>query len=984
MMRVIAWLVVLLVLSAPMPVAADGQADEAELQFQLGAEAYTAGDYRGALQHFLASNRLVPNRNVVFNIARVYEQLGRFPESYRYYVDALVGETDDLIIAEINQALKRLEPEVAIVDVVTTPPAATIYVDEKDLGSVGSSPRPIALPAGEYSIIVELVGYEPFVAGPLRLQLGKREKVEANLELIVGTIVITGDDGTEVRIDTAAGDPVCTIPCTLDAPPGSRTLFLTRSGRADTQRQVLVEANKSVDLEVRLEALTGSLLVQADEREALVEVDGRPSGFTPAIIPDVPIGKRKVRVSLSGYRPVELEVEVMQGEQTLVGDVRLVPLREVAAASRDTEAIEDAPASITIISRQELEAFAYPTIFEALRGVRGFSMTFDSIYGNANIRGLGLPNDYNNRMLILSDGASMNDNINAGASITYDNRSDLGDVDRIEIVRGPGSVVYGTGAVAGVVNVVPHGRDEPTKGEVSVGTADSGVARARITGNWRATPNAGARASLSASRSEGYDGFLLFDADGDGEDERNLATGIDDFEAYSTLGRGWLGPLTLQWHYASRRIRIPMGSFDSTFNDPRNFYEDTLGLVELRLETELSETVELLVRAHADTYRFHLDYFYELEDEDPDTGEIDIYEAPYFEDYLGFWFGGETRLTFRPTDNVRLALGGEVVVHPTVQIGASEADEVGGEETSLLDINPTYRVYAAYALFDWKPTSYLGLSLGTRLDAYDRDGAEDFVSVNPRAALILKPAPKHNIKLMGGRSFRAPSPYEFFYTDAGYTTLPSDCCGNVLRPETFYQSELEYTYRLDDDWSVISSGHGLLAQNFVGTLPVPEDEELVYFANTDDQLFAGAEVEVRREFRGGWMFAATGGFLEGRFLAQPSADGATTDNLRSPNAPRAYGSVKSVLPAIPTRLSLATRLTLEAPRRLSIISDEESEVAVIGDLVLTGRIEEYGVRYSLGVYNVFDWKLDLPVDPFPSLAMPQRPRSLLANVTLTL
>src|SRR5258705_13040649 len=73
---------------------ADGVADEAELQFQRGAEAYRKGDFTGALEHFLASNRLVRNRNVMFNIARAYEQLQRYADAYRYYVDALDGEDD--------------------------------------------------------------------------------------------------------------------------------------------------------------------------------------------------------------------------------------------------------------------------------------------------------------------------------------------------------------------------------------------------------------------------------------------------------------------------------------------------------------------------------------------------------------------------------------------------------------------------------------------------------------------------------------------------------------------------------------------------------------------------------------------------------------------------------------------------------------------------------------------------------------------------
>ncbi|MGH7281861.1 MAG: hypothetical protein ACRELY_10085, partial [Polyangiaceae bacterium] len=74
------------------PAFADDLADEAELQFQLGADRYKAGDFRGALEHFLASNRLVPNRNVIFNIARAYEQLHEMPNSYRYYTTALDEE----------------------------------------------------------------------------------------------------------------------------------------------------------------------------------------------------------------------------------------------------------------------------------------------------------------------------------------------------------------------------------------------------------------------------------------------------------------------------------------------------------------------------------------------------------------------------------------------------------------------------------------------------------------------------------------------------------------------------------------------------------------------------------------------------------------------------------------------------------------------------------------------------------------------------
>src|SRR3954466_5678083 len=76
------------------PARADDLADEADLKFRLGADAYQRGDYRAALEEFLASNRLVPNRNVTYNIARCYDELKQFPESYRYFTLALRDETD--------------------------------------------------------------------------------------------------------------------------------------------------------------------------------------------------------------------------------------------------------------------------------------------------------------------------------------------------------------------------------------------------------------------------------------------------------------------------------------------------------------------------------------------------------------------------------------------------------------------------------------------------------------------------------------------------------------------------------------------------------------------------------------------------------------------------------------------------------------------------------------------------------------------------
>ena len=151
---------------------------------------------------------------------------------------------------------------------------------------------------------------------------------------------------------------------------------------------------------------------------------------------------------------------------------------------------------------QAFEAFAYPTILESLRGVRGYAVNFDSVYGNAAVRGLGQANDFSNRLLVLSDGAVLNENILYQPFIHYDGRSDLGDVQRIEIVRGPSSVLYGTGAVSGVVNLVLKDRDEPEGVHAQISSYDNSTARGRAGFVERLGSDAGIWASVSGARSE--------------------------------------------------------------------------------------------------------------------------------------------------------------------------------------------------------------------------------------------------------------------------------------------------------------------------------------------------------------------------------------------------------------------------------------------------------------------------------------------------
>ncbi len=959
-------------------VRADGNADEADLHFQIGAELYAKEDYRGALEHFLLSNRLVPNKNVVFNIGRTFEKLaGRatstdtatkyFSDAYRYYTDARESETDEKVKGELDKALERIGANVSVLSVETTPPGATVYIDRKDLGSRGKSPRPLALPPGKYKVIVEKDGFEAAVVEGVEAKKGEKTKVTLALKEILGSVKVDveGAPTAKVHIQDEGAPAVCDAPCTFTVRPGTYLLYFSNPGFMAVPRQIVVEPNGLVTTIARLSPQSGTLYVDADERGARIEVDGKFGGITPGLVQNVGVGKRVVSVTLRGYAAIERVVEVKPNQQTDLVGLRLEPLREVQAVSRLTEAIEDAPSSLSIIDGRELRAFGYPTIAEALRGVRGFYVSNDRAYVSAGARGIGEPGDYGNRLLVLSDGAVLNDDLLNSSYIGSDGRNDLGDVERIEIVRGPGSLLYGTGAFSGVVNLVPRYRDNPSSVFVSGGTYDNGVARARGGFHYNFSKDAGMWASVSASRSDG----LTETTDVSGSSQ--TAQSVDKFEAVGTAGSVFWKDLSAQWFYHRKQQQIPTGAAATVIGDDRSHYFDERAMGEVRWEPRFNEYVQLYLRAHANHY--HFNGLYVVPGGDPPLGE----------DLYGSWFGGEARVVINPLKQLRIVAGGEVQHHPFTALKGTELEadlETPTEDGVYLDEESSFTFGAPYALLEASPLEWLRVSAGIRFDIYTTFGA---IAI-PRGAVIFKPTKGGALKLMGGRAFRAPSIYEQFYNDGGFSqakaTDPER--GLALQPESIVSGEVEYSQRFLEDWVALGAVHSSFVERIINTVEDESGPGVDRYANSDVPAFTlGGEVELRREWRQGWMLAAYYGYQRAQYL-NPT-DPALQDNPRLINAPQHLAGAKAVVPIVDEVASIGARATLEAPRRISLESDEVTEPAAVVDLTLSGFAARYGIRYTVGIYNLFGWEYLAPAaEAYGTNRNLQNGRTFLAEISL--
>lgn len=965
-----------LLLAAAVPCASaraqhEGRLDlatEADIQFELGVDAQRRGDYRTALQHYLASQRLAPNKNVVFNIALCFERLDRFPEAYRYYADYLVSDLADDERTVARDAVERIRPRVALIRVETSPPGAIVYLDRRDLGARGRAPIVLAVAPGPHRILVDAPGHEPGQSEELTATVGSESVATVALVPILGTVRVVGEPhGAEVRVDDEESAVAGTVPATLELVPGAHTLIVSAPGRQTTRHAVTIAERASTRVEVDLALETGALVVDAEERGALIELDGEPAGFTPAVLSDVPSGRHTIRITRSGFRAYEEEIEVRPHERTTV-DARLRLTQEVTAASREAESLEDAPASVSIVPQEELRAFGYQTLWDAVAGQRGIYQSDDLTYQSVGIRGFSQPSDYGNRVLVLTDGHTMNDDLLGSSYVGYDARADLLDVERIEIVRGPGSALYGTNAFFGVLNVVTRDRDSLMAPHVSVATDAQRMIRARVGGGTRLSRDVGFWASAGGIYSQGLD--YRFPEYPDAGTLREA----DPFHAVSAAARGWAGDFTLELSFNRRDRRIPTGAFDSILGDPRTHAVDTRGFLELRWEPRFGRELQLYVRAFADTYLYDGEFAYEGEAVgDPSYVNID--------QWRGVWVGGEARAVWSPLDWLRLTAGAEVRGSALAEL-TSRVDD----EAPYLDPpgSEGFLVAGGYVVADVRPIREISIDLGGRADYVSTFGD---VAFSPRAAVILRPWDGGVFKLLGGSAFRAPSVYELTYDDGAVTQIAPE--PGSLRPERIWTGELEYSHRIDEVVLLGSVFYNRI-ENLVQLDEVDPDGDgstVLQYANTADVAQTlGAEAEVRRDLRQGWMVGATYSFQRTR-IGDLLSD---APEARLTNSPEHLIGLRGFAPLIPELLTLAMRLRVETPRLGAQLQADgstrlvEGEVPVLADLVLSGEIRQVHLTWALGVRNLFDWRYGYPGgDDLVQTFVPQRGRQFFVQTTLS-
>jgi iron complex outermembrane receptor protein len=586
----------------------------------------------------------------------------------------------------------------------------------------------------------------------------------------------------------------------------------------------------------------------------------------------------------------------------------------VTGASKRPQPLSETPSIVTVVTAEEIRAHGYHTLSEALRWVRGVFVTDDRNYTYVGVRGLQRPGDYNNKVLVTLDGHSLNGNVYDDGLFGSELGIDMETVERIEVVRGPGSALYGSSAVLAVVNVVT--RRPSRESGMTVSGRTGGRQEKRAFASIASSRPGRPEWSVSGSWLDTRGADLYFPEYDDPLTHGGVAVNADGEQALSFLGRAeWRG-VQLTAKFNERMKRFPTGAFDTNFGDRRNRTYDGHDFVEVSGSRQLSPAIELHGRGYWDGARYHGYYV-----NGPDSSAVVNYDRGD-----GDVIGTEWRGHWSPAPRHVVTFGAVAELNARVTQENYDLDPY----SLYVRLRSRSGVIAGYVEDERRLGTRVILTAGGRVDRYP--GFEPVLS--PRLDLVVRATPRLSWKLLAGSAFRAPSRYESDFESAPIFVNPA------LGPErvTTVESEL---VRMSGPTTVTLSGYQNLVRGLMDLVQVDTIGTLQYL-NRDRVRSRGLEGEVEVVRPGGTRVRLA-------IACQHSEIEGSGADLT--NSPRWNGHLVLTHAPVDARMSLGLGLRYLSPR--ATLAGNHTGAAAVADGRLGLRIGR-GAEAGLEVRNMFD------------------------------
>lgn len=499
-------------------------------------------------------------------------------------------------------------------------------------------------------------------------------------------------------------------------------------------------------------------------------------------------------------------------------DLESLLAQEVSTAAKYRQTVANAPSSVTIVTAEEIRRYGWRSLDELLRAQRGFYTTYDRNYAYIGVRGFSRPSDYNNRLLLLVDGHSLNETVYGSAFFGTDLALNLDVLDRVEIVRGPGSALYGTGAMFAVVNLITKSPRAIDGADLTGEVRTDVHRRAGVAFGKELKSGVGITAALNYGYTRGRD--LYYPEYDDPATNNGNVHGLDWDKYRSLLSAVAYRDFKITGMATWRKKGIPTGAWEVNFNDRRAESLDERRFIELKYEHQPSDKTGLMARAYYDHYNYRGRYPYDILNYDSDDA---------------YWYGGELQFLWdiKPYDRFIFGVEHQRIIHADYRLW--------DEDTLLFYGNHPFTIVSFYGQNEYQVTRSLAVTLGLRFDDYSSTGR----ALTPRGAVVWRPNRSSTVKALHSRAFRAPNFYEVFYED------PRLAKGNPdLEPERIAATELLWERQLTAELLGSISAYYYEMSDLINQVLDPTDS-LTQFRNLDKVGAYGAETELDVKFSNG-------------------------------------------------------------------------------------------------------------------------------------
>ena len=527
----------------------------------------------------------------------------------------------------------------------------------------------------------------------------------------------------------------------------------------------------------------------------------------------------------------------------------------VSIATGSQQGISRAPAVASVITAQSIQAMGATNMNQALERVPGLHVSYSGLYNDPIYSFRGITTQYNPQTLMLVNGIPINDAFLGNRDFVWGGVP-IQNIARIEVIRGPGSALYGANAFAGVINVITKTAADITGTGYGARIGSSDTHEAWLQHGGKMGP-LDAAFYIGAGHTDGAN--KVIDADAQTGLDKIFGTRVSLAPGHEQLMRDSLDIQLdiaydlwrLRAGYQSQetgtgvglansldpdaRVRARRWSADLTYSDPNLFHNwDITAQISVKDVNELSaspSTVLFPPGAFAGAFPSGV------------IGNPGHAERDSQFSLSGFYTG---------FDKHRIRLGAGYLIDNLYRTSESKnfkivaAPGVGVEFVplaSVIDVSGTGDVYLTphkrtvsyvFAQDEWTLAKDWTLTSGVRQDRYSDSGS----TVNPRLALVWDAAYNFSIKALYGTAFRAPS-----FTEQYSINNPVTIGNPNLKPETIATRELSFSWQPTQTLQTNLSLFYYRMHNIIQFVPNADPSTGSTAQNTGDQTGRGLELE---------------------------------------------------------------------------------------------------------------------------------------------